>query len=229
MKSAICASVLATTLMTGAAHAAAVVIPYSGSYDEAVIPAEGGLPAGDYDTVGGLEDVAQFNLVAGVNTFSGSVYTPNDSSDAFLIGIGAGLQITGATLVFGENLFIAFDPVFAYEFLSMTSAAHWVLEESDADPTIFDLALSGNGADSPLNFNAPAFLRGEGVYSVLLGNGVFAAQSSTTQGNIPVDYTMTFTVESLLAPEVPLPAAAPLFLFGTAAAGALARRKKRAA
>ena len=53
-----------------------MVVPYSGAFDEATVSAEGGLPAGDYDTIGGLEDVGLFNLVVGANTFEGSVWTP---------------------------------------------------------------------------------------------------------------------------------------------------------
>jgi hypothetical protein len=38
-------------------QAATVVIPYAGSFNEAAIGAEDGLPAGDYDTIGGMADV----------------------------------------------------------------------------------------------------------------------------------------------------------------------------
>ena len=33
-----------------------------------------GSPAGDYDTIGGLDDVGLFNLVDGSNTFEGSTH-----------------------------------------------------------------------------------------------------------------------------------------------------------
>ena len=113
--------------------ALAIVIPYSGTYDEASVPAEGGLPAGDYDTLGGLSDVGQFNLVDGSNTFEGSVWAPGDSGDLFLIGVGANQTLTGASIAFGTNL-TPLNPMFAFP------APQWTLEESDADPTIFNVA-----------------------------------------------------------------------------------------
>lgn len=182
---------------TSAINAEAIIVPFTGSYDEAVVPAEDGLPAGDYDTIGGLLDVGLFNLVAGSNTFEGSVFTPDDSSDVFLIGIAPLQTLTGASIAFGTNL-SPFNPMFA------APAPQWTLEESDTTPTIFDVTVGSDGLNTTQVVVAPAFSRGEGIYSVLIGNGTFATNNSG-----PIDYTMTFETT-----VVPIPAAA--WLFGSA-------------
>lgn len=201
--------------LLGAAQMAAadtVVVPYTGAFDEASVLAEGGLPAGDYDTIGGLDDVGLFNLVAGTNTFEGSVFTPGDSSDVFLIGIGANQTLTGASINFATNA-SPFNPLFAFP------GPQWTLEESSTTPTIFNI----QPLNSPGVYDAPSFSRDEGIYSVLLGNGTFGMNNGD-----PVDYTMTFTVTEVN--PVPLPAA--VWLFGSAlmgVAGVGYRRKKKAA
>ncbi len=197
-------------------YAGTVTIPYSGSYDEVVVPGpQDGLPAGDYDTIGGLPDVGLFNLVDGSNTFEGSIgTTPNDSSDFFLIGIGATQTLTGASIAFGTNL-SPFNPMFAFP------GPHWYLEESDTTPTIFDIPVGADGLTSTQNVVAPPFSREEGIYNVLIGNGVFG-----TNTNAPIDYTMTFNVTGSGAP-VPEPATILLVGFGLLGLGGYSRRKFR--
>jgi hypothetical protein len=216
MRSTFLTAAFVVALSAGAAdvQAAAVTIPYSGSFDESTVPAEGGLPAGDYDTIGGALDVGLFNLVAGANTFLGSIRTPNDSSDVFAIGVGPNQTLTGASIVFGTNL-NPFDPLFA------APAPFWTLEESDITPTIFLQSLGFNGMDSPLSLAAPAFTRGEGLYLLLIGNGTFA-----TNSNQPVQYAITFDVSQV--GTVPLPAALPLFASGLAVLGYGAFRRRKA-
>lgn len=85
-------------VLGGVTHAAAVIVPYSGIYNEV-----SQAPGGDYDAIGGLVDVGQFNLQAGNNFFTGGIKTPSDSSDAFLVGIGSGLKLIGATITWGTN------------------------------------------------------------------------------------------------------------------------------
>jgi hypothetical protein len=192
---AVCVSLASLCLLLVAgghsALADAITVPYSGSFDEADVPGpQDGLPAGDYDTIGGLLDVGLFNLVAGSNTFAGSVWTPGDSSDSFLIGIGPHQTLTGASIVFGTNL-DPFAPMFAFP------APHWTLEESDPTPTIFDLTVGSNGLSAPQISFAPAFERGEGIYSVLIGNGTFGI--NTGNYDTPIDYTMTY--ETTVIPE----------------------------
>ena len=184
------------------AEAGTVTVLYAGTYDEAVVPgSHDGLPAGDYDTIGGLPDVGLFNLVAGSNTFTGSVWTPGDSSDVFLIGIGPLQTLTGASIAFGTNL-TPFTPMFSFG----PPDPQWTLEESDETPTIFDLPVGFNGLDSAQITFAPAFSRGEGIYSVLIGNGTFGVNAGNY--DTPIDYTMTFTTT-----VVPLPSA--IWLLGT--------------
>ena len=201
--------------VVGATHAQAgtVVVPYAGSFNESSVAAEGGLPAGDYDTIGGAPDVGQFNLVAGANTFLGSVYTPDDSSDAFVIGIGANQTLVGASILFGTNL-NPFDPLFA------SPAPIWTLEESSATPTIFLQSLGFTGLSAPLPLTAPDFTRGPGIYSLLIGNGTFATNNSA-----PVQYAIAFNVTQVAS--TPIPATLPLFASGLAAAGYLAFRRRR--
>lgn len=212
--------VLGFLTLGAAAQAAAVTVPYAGSFDEASVPAEGGLPAGDYDTIGGLPDVALFNLVAGSNTFAGSVWTPGDSSDAFLIGIGPSQTLTGAHIAFGTNL-TPFAPMFAFP------PPQWTLEESDTTPTIFNLSVGANYLGAPQMLDAPAFSRGAGIYNVLIGNGTFGCCYDGGNYDTPVDYTMTF--ETTVEPAVtPLPAALPLFLTMLAGMGILRWRRNQA-
>jgi hypothetical protein len=210
-------AVLAALTVAGAqAHAGTVTIPYSGTFNESSVPAEGGFPAGDYDTIGGGPDVGLFNLVAGANMFFGSVKTPGDSSDAFVIGIGATQTLIGASIVFGTNLG-PLNPLFA------APAPIWTLEESSPTPTIFLQSLGTNGMDAPLALAAPAFTRGAGIYSFLIGNGTFADHN-----NGPVQYAITFTVSQLTA-TTPIPASLSLFGSGLAAMGFLAFRRRRQA
>lgn len=207
------AAVLAMFGAGGAsAYAGTVTVPYTGTFNESSVAAEGGLPAGDYDTIGGAPDVGLFNLVAGANTFLGSVYTPYDSSDVFLIGIAPGQTLVGASIVFGTNLNL-FDPLFA------APAPIWTLEESSATPTIFLQSLGYSGLDSPISLSAPGFTRGPGFYSLLIGNGTFATNNSE-----PVQYAITFNVAQVAS--TPIPAALPLFASGLAALGLLAFRRR---
>lgn len=190
------------------ARAALVDVPYTGLYNEAT----GVEAAGDYDNIGGLSDVGVFDLVAGPNVFLGSIGTPGDSSDFFVVRVGAGQTLSSASIVWGTNVSL-FNPLFAFP------GPLWTLEESDATPTIFLVPdLNGDGNTAPQSIPAPAFSRGEGAYNMLIGNGVFG----TNDG--PVGYSMQFIVDA--PASVPEPGS--LLLLGAALAGlAFARRKLR--
>ena len=232
----------------GASSAGTVVIPYSGSFDEAsVLLPQDGLPAGDVDTLGGLADVAQFNLLAGVNTFIGSIESPDDPSDSFLISIGPGLELIGATINWGTNLpglDIAFPPPAGYLVqMSGGPGPSWTLEENSATPTIFNIAdLFGSFfGQSPETYDAPSFSRGPGLYSstirnestVCAGSYAYDGQFLTPYCVEAMDYTMSFIVRSTeTKPEpqaqVPLPSVAILLGGGLLALGA-SQRKRRSA
>ncbi len=234
-------------LATTAAHAGTVVIPYGGSFDESSIAAQDGLPAGDFDTLGGNEDVGLFNLVAGTNTFTGSVYSADDPADVFLIGIGAGLQIVGASIAWATNL-----PGMEYDFLSPApsgflqqntwgaNAPYWTLEESSITPTIFRLdgleaGMVGNTYDvAPTSYDAPDFTRGTGIYSSLLdatgtcGQTYVAADPGVSAQCVSaLSYTLSFQVESTVS-AVPLPAAGSLLALALAGFGAAGWRRRKA-
>lgn len=205
---------------TASPSSATVIVPYSGSFNEATVAAEGGLPAGDFDTIGGGMDVGQFNLVAGTNTFTGSVYTPGDSSDFILLFVGANQTLTGASIAFGTNL----NPGLT---LFAAPAPQWTLQDaSGITPTAFDLTVGFKGQSATQFVTAPDFSRGTGFYDMLIGNGTYAAYDGTSQ---PVAYTMTFTVDQAVVSPVPLPAALPLLVGGLAAFGVFAGRKRRKA
>lgn len=199
---------LSTALIASMAQAAAVAVPYTGTYDERTQA-----PGGDFDAIGGLDDVGEFTLLPGNNFFLGGVRTPDDSSDVFLIRIASNFKLVGASIEWATNA-NDFNPVFA------APAPIWTLEESDADPTIFLLNMAGRGTSAPVLHTAPAFERGAGSYSVLLGNGTFAMNN-----NDPIAYRMNFSVRDLTPATVSEPTSALLVGAAMAALAALKRRR----
>ncbi|MFL4471004.1 hypothetical protein ACERZ8_14350 [Tateyamaria armeniaca] len=222
-------------------------MPYNGSFDEATISPQGGLPGGDFDTLGGLEQVGLFQLGAGANTFTGSVNAPTDTADVFLIEILEGFELVSASLEWATNLLgVPAPSIFNLPpgYLEQNTFAPgttpiWTVEESDETPTIFLL----DGIDAfftPKSYVAPAFeARGPGIYSSL-----FDGKTSCAQTYVPanpgvnaqcvegLDYTMTFNVVQVATPPaVPLPAGAWGLVSGLAllgAAGLHTRRRKSA-
>ena len=116
----------------------------------------------------------------------------------FLVRLANNFKLIGASIEWATNA-NPFNPVFA------APAPIWTLEESDATPTIFLLNMAGRGTDAPVVHTAPAFERGPGQYSVLLGNGTFAMNN-----NDAIAYRMNFTVQDTTPPTVPEPASLAL-------------------
>ena len=213
---------IVTLFVGGNAHAGLIEISYNGSFDESTIAAEDGLPAGDYDTIGGVEDVALFNLLEGENHFFGSIYSPADVADVFTVGVTAGLTIVGARIDWGTNLpgisFIPFvDLVVPSGYLQQNTwgdnAPTWYFEESSPTPEIFTIAGLEDGVlgETGKTFFAPQLDVTEGIYSSLLSASGTCAQtySYTSQGFLQpscvdgIDYKMTFIVESNVSTQPP--------------------------
>ncbi len=207
--------VLASSVLVAgvASQAGAITVPsFSGTYDEAT----GVEAAGDYDNIGpnlgAPSDIGDFNLLAGTNTFMGSIGSPSDTSDAFNIVIGTNQTLVGATLSFGDNV-NGFNPYFGFP------SPSWVLTESSTTPLIFQYDVpDSNGAFSAFT-STQVINQGPGIYNMVFGNGVFGTN------NGPVDYTMTFSVEENTPPPIPLPAGFPLLIAGLGTFAVVKRRK----
>lgn len=201
-------------------HAALINVAYNGTFDESSISAEGGLPAGDFDTIGGVDDVAVFQLVAGNNDFFGSIYSPSDVADVFNIQIGENLRLVGATIAWATNLpslqlnFPFVPNGFLQQNTFFANAPDWFVEESSATPevfTIFDLEAGKVGGTfdvAPSFYTGSSFSREQGIYSSLLSAAGTCAQSYrqvNVGGQIGleafcaagIDYKMTFIVEQI--------------------------------
>lgn len=237
-------------ISAGSANAIAIPVPFSGVFNESDILAEGGQPAGDYDTIGGLQDTALFNLIVGANEFYGSINSPSDATDFFNVGIGAGLRLIGASIDWGTNLpglqygFIGSPPTgFLQQSTWGANAPTWFFEESSITPEIFTIRRLEAGAVgstfdiSPKSYVASAFSRGEGIYNSLLNASGTCAQSYVA--NFPgvssfcadrIDYKMTYFVEALQVPPPPTPnvsSPSAFALFGLGLIALVSRKLKK--
>lgn len=228
-------------------NAGLIEVSYNGSFDESTIVAEDGLPAGDYDTIGGLEDVALFNLIEGENHFFGSIFSPADVADVFTVGVSAGLSIVGARIDWGTNLpGISFTPfvdlVVPSGYLQQNTwgnnAPTWYFEESSPTPEIFTISGLEDGVlgETSKTFYAPQLDVTEGIYSSLLSASGTCAQtySYTSQGFLQadcvdgIDYKMTFLVESNASTQPPadVPEPKTILLYCVALLAMTVRRYK---
>ena len=221
------------------------IVPYAGAFDEATVSANGALPAGDFDTLGGLDNLGLFQLQEGANTFTGSVFSPADNSDAFLIEILTGFELIGASIEWATNLpgIVNAPSGFLQQNTWGSEAPDWTLEESDTTPTIFALngleaSMVGSTYDvGPASYVAPAFSpRGPGFYTNLIdGTGSCAGTYVPANPGVNfacqtgLDYTMTFTVGRTAPPPapIPLPASGLLLLGALGFVTGAARRGRR--
>lgn len=202
-------------------NAALVDVPYSGFFDEVSVAAEDGLSAGDFDTIGGLDDVAKFTLIEGVNEFVGSVWGPTDNADVFTVEIMSGYVLTSASILWGTNLpgiGFTYPPVSGYlqQNTYGASAASWYFEESSTTPEVFTVSgLEGTQfGEAMQSVDSPALNVMEGVYSSLLDATGTCAQTYVPDPNgvgivaqcmEGIDYKMTFNVEALPGNPVGVP------------------------
>ncbi|WP_100658484.1 hypothetical protein [Alteromonas flava] len=200
-------------------NAALISIPYTGIFDESTVTAQDGLPAGDYDTIGGLADVAVFELLEGTNLFYGSVFGPQDNADVFTVEIAAGFKLVGASILWGTNLPgipFTFPPQQGYlqQNTFGPTAATWYFEESSPTPEIFTISgLEGTQfGEASQTASSPALNVMEGIYSSLLDATGTCAQTYTPSSDgiglvaecvEGIFYTLTFNVEAL--PGTPPP------------------------
>lgn len=203
---------LAATLTTLAAPAwaAAIPVPYTGSYDEAAQA-----PSGDYDAIGGSADIGSFTLLAGDNIFLGLARTPDDATDQFFLEVADGFRLTGARLDWGVNA-SELNP------LRVLDTPVWALLSGDGLDTLLQVGLGSNWAEGALAYQPDFAPRGPGFYNMTLGDGVFALHD-----NSPVAYRLTFTVERTDTPPPPVPEPAALGLLGLGVLGVATLRRRR--
>lgn len=226
---------LFTVFASFQSKAGLINVNYNGSFDESSIASEGGLPAGDYDTVGGLNDVAVFQLVEGTNEFFGSVYSPQDGSDVFTVEVMSGFRLVGASINWATNLpGIPLDFNNPAGYLGQNTwgnaAPDWFFEESSITPEIFTInnleasAVGFNFDIAPSFYTADSFVRGAGIYSsTLAAQGSCAQSYSGAPGGIgliancadALDYKMSFIVEKIQpVTSVPEPTSLAILTLG---------------
>jgi hypothetical protein len=201
---------IAILLFSTASYGGLITVAYNGSYDETAAP------NGDYDALGGLSDVALFNLVEGANTFAGSV---DRDSDGFSIGVGFGLRIISATIDWASNLpgilwpdFSTIPAGYLQQSQIGANAPSWTLQETNSvTPEIFTInqlqgtqvsTFFGSTVISGALFSTNPLSVEEGVYNnLLLGGGACAVGLVTNFPGIStsdcieaLDYTITYNV-----------------------------------
>ena len=140
--------------------------------------------SGDYSELGGSNNVGEFDLDAGVNSFFGSIVTPGDPSDTFNITIGENERLTSVNFNFGLN----------GNSLAINQNTQLLISPlSGTGEPVLDLAITRTGG-----FSAPSdFFLETGSYNVLLRTEVLALRSGAGPR-----YRLDFGVEEE-AEEIP--------------------------
>jgi hypothetical protein len=200
--------VLTVFLTIGVFPAEAVLITtFNGTFDEATDPLTAA--SKDYRDLGGEFDVGQFELLAGTNSFLGSIGTPSDPSDTFNIILGSNETLTGVSIDW-DTVADPYNPVVISQDTELI-----VTEISGLGTILVDIDLPA--WSSGLFFATSGLPIMTGEYAVFVKSGILARLD-----NSPVSYTAYFEVE---APVIPAPGAILLGSIGVGLVGWLRRRR----
>jgi len=148
--------------------------------------------------------VGQFELLAGTNSFFGSIVTPSDPSDSFNIILGSNETLTGVSIDWDTDA-NPFNPV------AISQNTELIITEISGLGTILvDIHLP---TASGLYVAASGLPIMTGEYAVFVKSGVVARND-----NSPVSYTAYFEV-------IPAPGAILLCSIGIGLVGWLRRRR----
>jgi hypothetical protein len=170
--------------------------------DEATYPGAGG----DYNNLLNppLPEAIVFSLDKGANTFNGTIGTPGDAADTFLVMVGSLQTITAVRVSFASNA-DPFNPV------AINQGTRLVFDSaSSSSPTpLLDLPVLGRPDGAVIVDSGPVSF-GPGLY-----NSTFLSEVLALNNNGHVAYQVAFDVTT----AVPEPASAALTLAGLAFLG----------
>jgi len=200
--------VLTVLLTIGVMPAEAVLITtFGGTFDEATDPLTAATK--DYKDLGGTSDVGQFELLAGTNSFLGSIVTPLDPSDTFNIILGSNETLTGVSIDWDTDA-DPFNPVVISQDTELI-----ITEISGLGTILVDIDLPAWSNGLFVATSGLPIMTGE--YAVFVKSGVVARNDSS-----PVSYTAYFEVEGAV---IPAPGAILLGSIGIGLVGWLRRRR----
>lgn len=203
-------SLVLTVLLTiGVVPSEAVIITtFNGTFDEATDPLTAATK--DYKDLGGPSDVGQFELLAGTNSFLGSIVTPSDPSDTFNIILGSNETLTGVSIFWDTDA----DP---YNPVVISQDTELIITEITGLGTILvDIDLPAWTSGLFVATSGLPIMTGE--YAVFVKSGVVARSD-----NSPVSYTANFEVEGDTV--IPVPGTIMLGSIGLGLVGWLRRQR----